>query len=599
MKITPASLTITQLLSSTNELYAVPAYQRRYSWHEKQLNELIADIDQLENNDTHLLGSIVCLTSPHTAGLNELEVVDGQQRITTVCIILSCIKERLIKEDKTRMAQEIESLLQAKAFGESPVRKIRLGSLDAEGFDQLVEGKSAVYQKNQSLENAFKICRDWMENKAINELEKFLYRLVNQALIIRLEVNNAKDAFKLFETINNRGLKLSATDIIKNFILGNAARFGYGDLNLARNKWAELLKNLDGVNIETFFRHYLCAQLKSRITASYVIIYFKRLFMKQVSEARTLPKNEQRLYLDVEDNESDDDSDATSISAEDILNDQPNDNSSQVSFSEFMENLTKHAKHYSDVIYAKTGNAKIDRHLRNLKGIKATQTYGFLMSLRVSNCSDKNFIEVLKLTESFLMRRHICKRRANENESAFARLCGVDGKSPQKSVIEEYRKLCPPDAEFLDKFFAFDFTSNLIERARYCLTQFETLLQGDHLELLVGGPDIVHVEHIIPQKIRTKKSKDEFGDWVEYLGESALMEHEKYVSRIGNMTLFSGELNMIVSNNPYERKKTAYRRSSIKITNALPDDYSDFRFIDVEKRSRHFSELAVKIWPIP
>ena len=62
MKITPTSLSITQLLSSTNEQYFIPAYQRRYSWHWKQLAELWDDVDILSESDSHLLGSIVCLT---------------------------------------------------------------------------------------------------------------------------------------------------------------------------------------------------------------------------------------------------------------------------------------------------------------------------------------------------------------------------------------------------------------------------------------------------------------------------------------------------------------------------------------------------------
>ncbi len=91
-EITPTSLTINQLFGSTNEQYVVPTYQRRYSWNEKQIWELIDDISLLENGDTHLLGSIVCLAGHHKAGLNELELVDGQQRLTTVIILLECIR---------------------------------------------------------------------------------------------------------------------------------------------------------------------------------------------------------------------------------------------------------------------------------------------------------------------------------------------------------------------------------------------------------------------------------------------------------------------------------------------------------------------------
>ena len=95
MKIAPNSLTVSQLFSSTNEQFVIPAYQRRYSWRERQIIELVEDINLIEEADTHLLGSIVCLTGHHTAGINKLELVDGQQRLTTIIILLECIRERL------------------------------------------------------------------------------------------------------------------------------------------------------------------------------------------------------------------------------------------------------------------------------------------------------------------------------------------------------------------------------------------------------------------------------------------------------------------------------------------------------------------------
>ena len=69
----------------------------------------------------------------------------------------------------------------------------------------------------------------------------------------------------------------------------------------------------------------------------------------------------------------------------------------------------------------------------------------------------------------------------------------------------------------------------------------------------------MHVEHIIPQKIRTRKAKEEFGDWGSYLGSSSEALHPRYVSRIGNLTLFAGALNIGASNNPFARKKKAYK----------------------------------------
>ena len=135
MKITPTTLTVSQLLGQTNERYIVPPYQRRYSWLERQIGELIDDILLVESHDTHLLGSIVCLAGHHTAGLNKLELVDGQQRLTTITILLECIRQRLEAAKETDDAAEVARLLSAKPLGGKPVRKVALDSIDSAEFD--------------------------------------------------------------------------------------------------------------------------------------------------------------------------------------------------------------------------------------------------------------------------------------------------------------------------------------------------------------------------------------------------------------------------------------------------------------------------------
>jgi hypothetical protein len=505
MKITPTSLTINQLLGSANEQYVIPAYQRRYSWHEKQLFELLDDIDLLESSDTHLLGSIVCLTLPHTAGLNTLELVDGQQRLTTVSILLQCIQDLFQQRERPDEAQEVSRLLTAKALGAPPVREIALDSLDAQAFEGLV--RAEVIPGNTDLSHAFEICRKWVIGRDMAGLTQFLYRLINQVVVIRLEVNDAKDAFKLFETINNRGLRLSPTDIIKNFLLGNAARFGEEPLAQARAKWAALILSLDGVNFETFFRQFLSARLKRRITKSFVIAHFKKVFMQEVAEASSLP--DRHWYLDEEEGAEDADDEADDV--EDAATDEselpPEPPLRRISFSAFLEQLVSSATIYGQIVRADTGSVPLDRRLRNLKLIKSVQTYGFLMHLRAGGCSDHDFEQILALTEAFLLRRHVCRMRSNETETAFARLCATDCSNPLPEVRVTYRGYSPSDERFKEEFATTRFIPGLLERARYCLEQFEILRQGEHLELLVGGPDDVHFEHIIPRKIKTKRRR--------------------------------------------------------------------------------------------
>jgi len=597
MKITPASLTLNQLLSAPNEQYIIPAYQRRYSWHEKQVYELIDDVELLEGADSHLLGSIVCLSRVHVAGLNQLELVDGQQRLTTVSILFECIRKRLEKTKK-ELASEIARLLSASTIDGKQQLKIQLDSMDASEFERLMQSRDKGDFKNGELRHAFRLLRDWVDECSIDDLTQFLYRLQNQVFIVRLDVDHAKDAFKLFETINNRGLSLSPTDIIKNFLLGNAARLGEETLMNAREAWTKLTQLLDETNSDAFFRYFLTAHLKRRVTASSVVENFKILFMHVVTEAEGLP--ERQYYVEdspgVDGDDNGDDTEGDNVDDEDEDEDAFMNTTGKKSFSDFLGQMTSSARIYGQLVLAKTGKAKIDRHLRQLNMIKAAQTYGYLMHLSVGGCNDKDFINILELTEAFLLRRHICKERANETEQLFAKLCAVDPKSPVAKTQQEYRKATPPDSKFRQEFANAKFTANIIDRARYCLEAIELHLRSKHGELQVLGSDSVHVEHIIPQKIITKKAKDEFGDWVTYLGDAAEELHADYVSRIGNLTLFAGSLNIAASNSPFGKKKKAYKKSAILITQEL-GAMSNFRFDQVISRSTRFADMALEIWP--
>jgi hypothetical protein len=597
MVINPKNLSVQQLLSAESEVYIIPAYQRRYAWHQRQVHELLGDIQALKGADTHLLGSVVCLTGYHSAGINELELVDGQQRLTTISILLHCIAERFMRDNEQQAADDLRRLLQARALGEPPVPKLRLESADAHEFRDHSESNERDTWSNERLKDAFSTVRTWVAEQQLSALSTFAYMLRNQCTLIRMDVSEAKDAFKLFETINNRGLKLNATDIIKNFILGNAAGFGTEQLEFARQKWSELLAHLDGLAPEVFFRYFLCSQLKRRITRSYVIPYFKELFRSRVEEASALAEaalavseqedeQENEEELEIEDAGGvDEEIEAGQIYA-----------GKKIPFRQFVGELVSAAKVYGELMGASTDNEQINKRLTNLRMIKFQQTMGFLMTLRAGGCSDADFLEILKMTEVFMLRRHICRERSNENETIFARLCSVDPEAPLPEVTAEYAKSCPSDESFKREIMRTDFNVNVIDRARYMLTQLELDEQGEHQELAVLGPAHVEVEHIIPQKIKSKSAKETQGDWPSYLGKDAEKKHRDYIGKIGNLTLFAGKLNLSASNNPYEKKKEAYKKSSILLTKLLPEKFRDFRYEQVDERSAELAERSAKIW---
>jgi uncharacterized protein with ParB-like and HNH nuclease domain len=111
MEITTSTGTIAKLFYGNNEQFVIPAYQRRYSWQKKQISQLFNDMENLSEEETHFMGSVVCLAESHKAGINQLELVDGQQRMTTLVLILDTIKDRFEDLEEKREAERLEDLI--------------------------------------------------------------------------------------------------------------------------------------------------------------------------------------------------------------------------------------------------------------------------------------------------------------------------------------------------------------------------------------------------------------------------------------------------------------------------------------------------------
>ena len=207
-------------------------------------------------------------------------------------------------------------------------------------------------------------------------------------------------------------------------------------------------------------------------------------------------------------------------------------------------------------------------------------------------------IEILKYLESLMLRRHICERHTSENDDMFAKMVKYIG---EESILEKIRAyinesdLIPNDLEFMESFPKHEFKGFLIDRAKYVLESIEYFKRGNTDELLVSSGSEVDLEHIIPQTINTRRSKEEYGDWETYLGENSLIKHKKMVNLIGNMTLLGESLNIQAYNNPFAKKKNSYRKSSFLITKELSYQ-NDFKFSNVIKRGENLTRISISIW---
>ncbi|QOW09783.1 DUF262 domain-containing protein [Kaistella flava (ex Peng et al. 2021)] len=603
MKITPTPLTISQLFSTRNEQFFIPAYQRRYAWKWKQCKDLFNDIKNLTDDDSHLLGNLVCLTGAHTAKINQLEVIDGQQRITTLSLLLTALSKAFEEKKDTEEASKIEGYLKASGVDRVKENKVTLGELDNPDYIKVLKDADPETIHNENLKNNFAYFTEWISELTDDEFNSFYYKLMDKVSVIRLDVFQAKDAYKLFETINNRGLSLSPTDIIKNFLLGHASSLDQETLTAVKENWRDIIISLDGIDTDEFFRHFMCSQLRKKITYTFLNDEFKKLYVNSVEACEGLA--EYRVYSTMKIEKEEDDIEDELESDEEIENsskEEVEDEKSEeqkITAVSFTEMLANYAKTYSYIRNRKFSNNKINNAILDLQRIKSIPTYTFLLELfSRDNITDSDRIVILKMVAVFMLRRHICLRQTAILDDIFSDLVNMlDKHNIIDAVGKRLSKDIPDDEEFKLNFVKADYKRS-INRAKYVLEQFEYKLHETEGEFTINSGVEVHLEHIIPQTITTKKSKKEFGDWELYLGEGAKHKHSDVVNRIGNLTLLGQKLNIVASNNPFEDKVEQYNKSSLKITKEIAENYEEFKFDQVASRSKDLADKAIKIWKI-
>jgi uncharacterized protein with ParB-like and HNH nuclease domain len=572
MKITPTSLSISQLLSTESEQFTIPAYQRRYSWQDKQVKELFDDINHLEGGETHLLGSIVCLTGDHGAGINALELVDGQQRMTTIMLFLDAIEDRLRTDSNDEDAQTISKMVTSKDYTGTKSKKLVLGDLDNKDFARVVDDKELDEVINNNLLKARKLIGDLIGKLSSEEFNQFRYKFINQSYIIRLDVAQAKDAFKLFETINNRGLSLSPTDIIKNFLLGNASIISVETLESVKEDWTKIVLSLDGIDMDNFFRQNMAGLTGQKVTQTRLIDTFKTYYAQNIEEGETL-REEYEEFSNVEES--------------DIL--------SKQDLKAFAKTLRLAADIYRKVQQADFDDDEINRRLINLKKIRSVASYTFILNLMQRNLANNDVLEILRMIEIFMLRRNVAEYRTSELEDIFVALT----KLPDENIVNAAKQVfvdnMPTDEEFSARLLSHVFKGQLEARAKYMLEylSYGTLSPS---EMVIKSHRAVELEHIMPQTIDTKKSKEELGDWMSYLGEDAA-RHGEYITKLGNLTMLGKKLNIVASNNPFEAKKIEYEKSEITMTRDL-SKYEEWGLLQIDARTEELTKIATKLWSL-
>lgn len=267
---------IYEILSSDgNFYYTIPKYQREYTWSYREWEALYDDIS--ENDDEYFIGSIICIPLGDT--INPfMEVIDGQQRLTTISLFLTAIYTRL-KEHKDFLGEDDEDVLPSlrkSLKSKNSPNEIKLvpqiQNSNRDDFDYLLNvvglRKATAPKHPYYAMRKISRCYNYFLSRIDKEIKgltgedvaTFLlgkYNKVKQAMLVKIEVSSHSDAYVLFESLNNRGTPLTAIDLMKNLIMARAESHGL-TIDDCYNRWKMLLNNLteDYSIQERFFRQY-------------------------------------------------------------------------------------------------------------------------------------------------------------------------------------------------------------------------------------------------------------------------------------------------------------------------------------------------------
>lgn len=539
------------LLSNAQEAYKVPLYQRPYAWSGDQWEDLFEDLNSLRPNDVHFLGSIVVVPeSEHRLGVNYFQVVDGQQRLATILIWLSAIRDIAKENGNNELADYLtETFLFARELESGRQRKVpklQLGQLDNDAFQRVLEGRPKDY--NHPIFECYK----YFKNKTDNE--NMWQILLNNVSIVHINAFNHFNAFRLFETLNDRGLELSAADLIKNFLLMKTSS-REEIFNDSVSQWNEMYEKVRDKEPVKFIRRYILSNYKGKISEARLYEGVRKILEKEKPEK----------------------------------------------IRDFVKDLNVSATIYKKIFESSFSQDKINKKLQELHLVEVAPSYTLLLKimphLENKEISEEDVLDIMEMIESFHIRWGVCGQSTSKLDQIYNDICMMlKDKQPQefkeiiKNKLSHEIKNKADDEIFRRNFSQRDFKPNET-RTKYILWRLSKPTGETALNIKE-----IQTEHVMPQTLSN--------EWIEYLKrktsktkEEIRALHRENLNRIGNLTIIKGEWNISMSNRLFSEKKEDYRKSEFQITKKL-FDHDEWTFKKIDERSKQLAEEACKIWSL-
>ncbi|WP_139543124.1 DUF262 and DUF1524 domain-containing protein [Helicobacter pylori] len=541
---------------SQEKQFVVPIYQRVYSWEKEHCKQLWDDIIKTGGNDQiegHFIGSIVFVHDGiFSTKHNELLIIDGQQRLTTITLLLIALRNHLNDEDEflekfSRQKIQNRYLINSDEKGDKKFKLI-LSEPDRDTLLSLIDkDRRKPSEPSLKIMKNFKLFEEWIR-KNTDKLET-IFRGLEKLMVVEISLERGKDNPQLiFESMNSTGKDLTQTDLIRNYILmglePKKQKVFY------KKYWRDMEEDFkqNETLFNQFVRHYLTIK------------------------TRKIP-NINKVYEDFKDYRQ-----KNGIEIEDLLKD-----------------LQKYCRYFCQIVFKKEKDKGLNKALSFLVDLERDVIYPLLLEL-YSDYSDgvlskQDFTSIIYLTESYICRRAVCGLGTNSLNKVFPSFTKKINKDQYLESIEAHflslektTGKFPKDSEFKDSLITIDFYK--FKKTKYFLERLENFDTKEPV-----NTQECTIEHIMPQTLNL--------EWERDLGENFQAIHEKYLNTIGNLTLTG--YNEKYSNNSFQEKRDmekGFKQSPLKLNQSLKD-LESFGEKEIEKRANDLADWALKIWTYP
>lgn len=540
--------------------FVIPIYQRPYSWTRLQCSQLWKDVEAAHSASVsgHFMGSVVYIEKGiyQVTTMPQLLVIDGQQRLTTVSLLLAALSRALKAsgtDEELRSAEKLENyyLFNSMETGEAR-HKLLLTRTDKETFIALVQNEKLPDKTSQNVVTNFQYFEEQIKQSklSLTDIANALHKLI----IVDIALDHQNDNPQLiFESLNSTGLDLSQADLIRNFVLMSLTR--EEQEKLYEQYWYPMERRFGDAGyaelFDRFMRDYLTVETGNIPNIKEVYAVFKQYLANEAGKK---------------------------------------------SLQEIVEHVSLFSGYFVKLVFGQDGDEDINKAIHDINDLKVEVAYPFLLELYHDYdsgvLSKEDFIEILRMVETYVFRRSICGIATNSLNTTFAILSReIDKKEYLESaklafLVKESRYRFPDDEEFKSQFVIKD-VYNLRNR-NYLLRKLENY---DRKEPVVV--EEFTIEHIMPQNENLSEI------WRASLGEDWKQVHDKYLHTIGNLTLTG--YNSELSDKPFYEKqkmKGGFADSPIRLNRDLAAiDYWDESTIC--NRAGELAVLALKVWQSP